>query len=64
MQKYKLNPKKIRKVNKNVYEICYSTKESYILYDKLYYENCLCLDRKKNKFEDGIKLRNNKSKTF
>lgn len=51
--------------NKNVYnkkdskccEIAYSTNESLLLYNLMYSENCICLDRKFNKFKEGIELR-------
>lgn len=45
---------------KNLYSITYSTKESYKLYDLLYKENDLYLERKKLKFEKGFELRDNK----
>lgn len=32
------------------------------LYNKMYYKNCLCLQRKKNKFDEILKLRSNRKK--
>ncbi len=55
---YGLKHKKVMK-SRQLYEIAYSTKESYKIYDLLYYnQNVLCLKRKKDKFEELIKIRN------
>lgn len=43
----------------NIFEICYSTKNSLVLYDMFYNNsNALYLDRKKEKFEHCIQIRN------
>lgn len=40
------------------YEICYSTYDSLKLYDAMYTDDSIYLNRKKDKFEELIKLRN------
>lgn len=49
--------KKINKTNKSTYEIAYSTNESIKIYDKLYYNGCVCLDRKYESFKSFIEQR-------
>jgi hypothetical protein len=58
LRNYDLKPKKI--YNRiNIHELTYSTIESYKIYDLMYNrENCLYLKRKKIKYENGFKLRN------
>lgn len=46
----------------NVYEICYSTKESIKYYNEFYYDGCLCLERKKKIFEEAIKNRSGRKR--
>lgn len=57
---YKLNPKNIyKKKNSNCYDLAYSTKESLKIYYLLYNsKECICLKRKKDKFDYWIKIRN------
>ena len=43
--------------NVNIFEICYSTKDSLRLYELFYNENCMFLKRKKDKFDKAIKIR-------
>ena len=43
--------------NVELYLLHYSTNASKIIYNNLYYENCLCLKRKKDKFDEIIKLK-------
>ncbi|MGG3987306.1 LAGLIDADG family homing endonuclease [Bacillus smithii] len=53
-----LKHKKVTK-RRNLYEILYSTKECYKIYELLYYNpNAMCLKRKKDKFKTLIKIRN------
>lgn len=62
LTRYGLKSKKVNYDKRgNLKEIAYSTKESYKLYDLLYGKEChLFLKRKKEKFEEGFKLRSNK----
>lgn len=43
--------------NVNIFEICYSTKDSLKLYELFYNENCMFLKRKKDRFDEAIKIR-------
>lgn len=57
---YGLKRKKINKCgSNNAYDICYSTKESIILYDLMYSGNEMKLDRKYKDFTSYIQLRKN-----
>lgn len=49
--------KTINKANKSTYEITYSTNESIKIYKNLYYDGCICLDRKYADFTSYIKQR-------
>lgn len=55
---FNLNPKRVRMANKSTYVICYSTNESIKIYDKLYYEGCMRLERKYEDFTRYIQQRN------
>jgi len=44
--------------NINIFEICYSTKDSLKLYELFYKDDCLYLNRKRKKFEEAIAIRN------
>lgn len=60
LQKHGLKFKNVNKAKgKEVYEICYSTKESLLLYDLFYKdEDCMKLKRKYDKFKEIIQIRN------
>ena len=60
LQKYGLKFKNVNKSKgKEVYEICYSTKESLLLYDLFYKDvDCMKLKRKYDKFKEIIEIRN------
>jgi len=60
LQKYGLKFKNVNKYKgKEVYEICYSTKESLLLYDLFYKDiDCMKLKRKYDKFKEIIQIRN------
>jgi len=58
LRKYGLKPKKIHSRN-NIHELTYSTKESYLIYNLIYdRKNCIYLERKKFKYENGFISRN------
>lgn len=59
LQKYGLRKKNINGTNKNMYEITYSTMDSYKLYDLFYRkrEGNIYLHRKKRRFEEGFEMR-------
>lgn len=54
-----------RKINphKNIFDIRYSQSQSFELYKWIYYDNCLCLARKKVKFEQSIIFMNSLKRT-
>lgn len=58
-----LKPKPVYKESndKQCYNICYSTKESYKIYDLFYNKPCLYLPRKREVFEKGFTLRGDRT---
>lgn len=63
LEKRGYKKKRINEDNKKresiFYSLNYSTKESLKLYNDLYYENCMCLQRKYCKFNELIEQRKN-----
>lgn len=46
---------KVRKGHGNISTFCLNQTQSILLYKWMYYDNCLCLERKRIKFEDTLK---------
>lgn len=60
LEKYDVKRVNIHKDNKKeLYNIEYSTNASILIYELLYKDKELYLERKKNKFDESIKIRNN-----
>lgn len=59
LMKYGFNTKTIvKRGNKTLFEICYSTKESLLFFEKVYNSESLYLQRKYDKFSELIQQRN------